>query len=473
VTSTPPGVVLTADSAIRRARAAAARMRDAGLTEGDRIGLRGPSPRLPADSAADVQAAVVCAAFGALSCGLVPVMINPLLSADEQTEYLADARVSLTLDDAELMRITAIGPASSVWFDLPLGRAMHFTSGTTGRSKGVWAGAISQADSERFWLDEMHAWPIEANDTVLNFGPLAHSAPLRFSILAVLAGARVVFTGPFQAERAAAAIDSWQPSVAMAVPTHLQRLLDIPGGPPASSFRLLAHAGASCPADLKWAIHQWAHPDLVWEFLGSTEGQFTLCQGSEWEQRPGTLGRARAGRTLFIDNDHGEKAGTIWCATEEFTRFEYFDDPAKTAAAWRDTNSGPAFTVGDLGELDDDGYLFLKGRRTDLIVTGGVNVYPAEVEDEMRRCPGLLDVAVYGVNDPVWGERVCAAVVADVALKQIKSWCQEHLAGYRRPKTLVAVSELPLTHNGKLRRAGLAEWVAQSEAPARTRTHRT
>ena len=145
--------------------------------------------------------------------------------------------------------------------------------------------------------------------------------------------------------------------------------------------------------------------------------------------------------------------------TPDYARFSYFGEPQKTASAWRQLPAGDAFTVGDLGRLDADGYLYLHGRRHDLIVTGGMNVYPAEVEATLRRCPGISDVAVYGVPDEAWGDRVCAAFVGDAEPAQVRRWCHEHLAGYRRPKELRRVEALPLTSNGKVKRDGLAEWV--------------
>src|SRR5690606_28721818 len=138
--------------------------------------------------------------------------------------------------------------------------------------------------------------------------------------------------------------------------------------------------------------------DRLWEFYGSTEGQFTACAASEWLDRPGTVGRARAHRTLEVDPD-----GTVWCTVPGYARFTYWRDPTKTDRAWRRPapdrpDAHGAFTVGDLGRLDDAGYLFLDGRRDDLIITGGVNVYPAEVEQALAGLAGVEQVAVFGVD---------------------------------------------------------------------------
>lgn len=467
--------VLTAASARARSARAAAVLAGRGLLAGDRIAIVAPGAEVPQQTAAAVQAAVACAAYAALRLGALPVMVNPLLARAERQGYLDDVDCRLILADAgELLALTdadgpSAGPGAPELAEIPLGRPMHFTSGTTGRSKGVWSGPISEDAARRYWADEHAQWQVEPDDVVLNHGPLAHSAPLRFSMLAFLHGASVVYTGAFDANRIADAIARYRPSVAMAVPTHLQRLLDLPGGgPPESSYRMLVHAGSSCPPDLKRRIHAWAGVDHVWEFLGASEGQFSACTGAEWEQRPGTLGRARSGRTLSIaplaeGDGAATEAGVIWCSAPDFAAFEYFGDPVKTAAAWRRDDGGSAFTVGDLGRLDADGYLYLHGRRTDLIVTGGVNVYPAEVEAELRACPGVRDAAVFGEPDPAWGDRVVAAIVGTATPDQVQDWSRRNLAAYRRPKRIAAVAELPLTSNGKVLRDGLAQWVAEHQ----------
>ena len=235
------------------------------------------------------------------------------------------------------------------------------------------------------------------------------------------------------------------------VPTHLQRLFahwDEVGTPDLSCFRLIAHAGAPCPVAVKKRLIAEFPAGSTWEFYGSTEGQFTACRSEEWLERPGTVGRARPGRSLQLDDD-----GTIWCTVPEHARFSYFGDPEKTAAAWRHTADGQgAFTVGDLGRLDEDGYLYLDGRREDLIISGGVNVYPLEVEQVLLEHPGVDDVAVHGVPDDQWGQRVCAAVVGTAGEDDLAAYVRERLAPPKRPKTWTFLDELPRTLTGKVRR---------------------
>ena len=157
---------------------------------------------------------------------------------------------------------------------------------------------------------------------------------------------------------------------------------------------------------------------------------------------------------ITVDDD-----GQRWCAVPPWATCEYWNDPAKTAAAWRQTTDGPAFTVGDLGRLDDDGYLYLEGRREDLVISGGVNVYPLEVEQTLLRHPGVEDVAVYGADDDRWGQRVCAAYVGPAAAADLDAFVRQHLAPPKRPKTWHRLSELPRTLTGKVVRADLPRSV--------------
>ncbi len=393
-------------------------------------------------SAAAAQVQVLSLVLGALRAGIIPVLINPLLTAAERAHIIADSRPALTLGPGERLDLA---PASVELADHPLARPMHYTSGTTGKPKGVWTGDLTEDESRRLWADEQDLWQFEAGDLSLVHGPLCHSGPLRFALAVVLAGGSVAFQGWFDAQRTATAMGELNPTTAFVVPSHLRRLFAL-GHPPPSPYRLLAHAGEACPPDLKRQVHEWAGTQRVWEFYGSTEGQFTACSGPEWEARPGTVGRARTGRRLAVQD------GVIWCHAPPFARFSYWGDDTKTALAW----NGDAFTVGDLGRLDRDGYLFLKGRREDLIISGGVNVYPAEVEAVLSTCPGVHDVAVFGRPDARWGQAVCAAYLGTAEPDDVRRWADARLAAYKRPKQVERLRDLPRTASGKIKRLELA-----------------
>ncbi len=411
---------------------------------GDRVAVVTPEHRGTPREAAAEQALVLALTLGALRSGVVPVMVNPLLTQAERSYVLADCRPALVLDrPGDLAGLLSGDRASVGLADHPLGRPMHYTSGTTGHPKGVWTGDLTESESAALWADEQDLWGFDEGDISLVHGPLCHSGPLRFALAVVLAGGSVALPGWFDADRTARAMVDRKPTTAFVVPSHLQRLFD--GDPPPSPYRLLAHAGAACPPDLKRRLHAWAGVDHVWEFYGSTEGQFTACSGAEWEQRPGTVGRARAGRRIEVDG------GVIWCRAPSFARFRYWGDDAKTARAWR----GDAFSVGDLGRLDQDGYLFIEGRREDLIISGGVNVYPAEVEAVLGACPGVREVVVFGRADERWGQAVCAAYLGEADPQAVADWAAGRLAGYKRPKSVERRDDFPRTASGKIKRLEL------------------
>jgi long-chain acyl-CoA synthetase len=438
---------LTATAAEGPQRRVAAALAAGGARPGDRVVLSAPS-----------SAALLCAALGALRSGVVPVLLDPALSRAERQPLVADADPVLVVEGARGVTALAAGDDEAELAAVPLGRPMHYTSGTTGRPRGVWSGVLDEAAATALAAEEAALWGFAADDVHLVCSPLHHSAPLRFAGGTLRAGGDVVLLGRFEAAAFARAVATERPTTAFVVPAHLQRLLD-PGGPelpPLTSFRLLAHAGAPCPDGLKRAALAAFPEGAVWEFYGSTEGQFTACPPADWLERPGTVGRARPGRRLTTDPD-----GTVWCEVPDFARFTYWRDPEKTAAVWR----GDACTVGDLGRLDDDGYLWLEGRREDLLISGGVNVYPLEVERALGACPGVHEVAVFGAPDERWGTRVCAAVVGSAEPEAVRAYARQRLAPAKRPKTVVRVDALPRTDRGKLRRTTLAADLGLSRDP--------
>jgi long-chain acyl-CoA synthetase len=304
---------------------------------------------------------------------------------------------------------------------------------------------------------------------------------IRFAGTTLLAGGSLLILSRFDAATALDTLRRHRPTTTFLVPTHLHRMLqhpDLAADERFDSLRLLAHAGAPCPDTVKRAVMERVRPGGVWEFYGSTEGQFSVCPPEDWLEHPGSVGRARPGRRLHIadadaddvdtvpsaasDSGASETVGTIWCEMPEFARFSYWENPAATAAAW----NGSSCTVGDLGHLSPDGFLYLTGRRHDLIISGGVNVYPAEVENVLAAVDGIAEVAVFGLPDERWGQRVCAAYVADGRApagaatsyeEALRAAASSRLAPYKRPKTYVVTKDLPHTATGKLMRRAVAE----------------
>jgi long-chain acyl-CoA synthetase len=423
--------VRAADSEPDQRRAAAGLAR-AGLRAGDRVIV-----------SATASPALIAVVLGALRTGVVPVVLDPALPPAERAALVEDAAPSLDVGDdpARLLGSDQTGLA-----DVPLARPMHYTSGTTGRRKGVWSGVLAEDDARALAAEEIDLWEFGPQDRHLVLSPLHHSAPLRFAVHTLLAGGEVLLPGPFDAARAAAVISTQRPTTAFCVPTHLQRLL--PHDVDWSSFRRLVHAGAPCPEPLKRAVLAALPEGSVWEFYGSTEAQFTVCSPGDWLASPGSVGRARPGRRLETD-----EGGQLWCAVPPWARFEYWRAPEKTAAAWR----GDRVTVGDLGRVDADGTVWLDGRREDLVISGGVNVYPAEVEAVLDAHPGVVESAVFGLPDEEWGQRVVAAYVGTADPAELAAWSRERLAPAKRPKSLRPLDALPRTSTGKVRRLDLPE----------------
>jgi long-chain acyl-CoA synthetase len=464
----PTVEVLHAADAEDRQRRAAGALLAKGCSRGDRVAF-----------ALGSSADLICAALGAARIGLIPVMLNATLTSIEREDLAEDARPTVRVfTRRDLHDLIETGPPTEL-APYPLTRPMHYTSGTTGKPKGVTTGLWDERTARQVFEDEASVWHFDADDLHMVCSPMYHTVSIRFASGTLLAGGSLAILSRFHAPTALDTIRTLRPTTTFLVPTHLHRILQDPGlgaDERFDSLRLLAHAGAPCPDTVKRAIMGRVRPGGVWEFYGSTEAQFTVCPPEDWLERPGTVGRARPGRRLHIvpvtaATDSGAAAlgapqtggsesesGTIWCDMPDFARFSYWENPEATAQAW----NGTACTVGDLGRLDPDGFLSLTGRRHDLIISGGVNVYPAEVENVLAAVDGIAEVAVFGLPDEQWGQRVCAAYVADgrhrgAAEGALRAAASDRLAPYKRPKSYFAATDLPHTATGKLIRRAVPE----------------
>jgi long-chain acyl-CoA synthetase len=448
----------------RQARVAGA-LRGAGMRKGARIAVYSGN-----------RQELLEVTIGALRTGVVPVPIHRGLTPSEAAYILEDSGARWLFCDspieapASVERTVTFGDAyerllhetrPARLMDHVLGRPMHYTSGTTGKPKGVWVEPTSHdnatAASQRFRT----LWGLRSDDIHLVCSPLSHSAPHRYAMRTLEAGGTVVLQTKFEPEETLAAIELFSATTTFVVPTHLERILRLGKKPlkryDLSTMRLLIHAGAPIRPETKKSIVELFPPDSVWEFYGSTEGQATRISSGEWLERPGSVGRATEGGRLYVRSDDGRdlapgKVGRVWIENPANERFEYWGDQDATRHAW----SGNAFSVGDLGYLDEDGYLFLTGRIHDTIISGGVNVYPQEVEEVLSSHPSVAEVVVYGAPHPEWGEQVQAAVVpaygAPLDPEALRAWARERLAGFKCPRRIEVVEELPRTPTGKVQR---------------------
>jgi long-chain acyl-CoA synthetase len=345
---------------------------------------------------------------------------------------------------------------------------LGYTSGTTGRPKAVArpaplpAPAATSSAVAAFWG--------YGPDTVqLICGPLYHTAPSAYAEYALWEGGRVVVQDRFTGEGCLSLIEEYAVSRTQMVPAHFVRILEADWQHyDTSSIRLLIHAAAMCPVPLKWRILDVFPRGTVWELYGATEAMGTVISPGEWIMKPGSVGRPFPGLSVRVLDDAGHVAapgevGTIFVSQFPGARFSYRGDEEKTEAAYRDG----FVTVGDLGHLDEHGYLYIADRRTDLILSGGVNIYPAEVENALAADPDILDSAVIGLPDERMGQVVHAVIeLRDGAAPDSAAILERlsvHLADFKRPRTIEFVDRLPREPNGKVLKRKLQEARAPGE----------
>lgn len=352
----------------------------------------------------------------------------------------------------------------------PLGRDLLYSSGTTGLPKGVRRALVPFADRDKE-EPETTAWRKSygfSRDTVyLSPAPFYHAAPLRYLMRTTEIGGVGVALRKFDARVALKAIQDFRVTHSQWVPTMFVRMLDLPEAErrsyDLSSLRVAIHAAAPCPVHVKRAIIDWFGP-VVYEYYGGSETVgLTAIDSADWLAHPGSVGRAILGQ-LHIVGDDGKELGVGEVGTIYFSggpRFEYHNDPEKTRKAYNDQGWA---TYGDIGHVDEHGYLYMSDRRVDLILSGGVNIYPAEIEGVLMQHDAVDDAAVIGTPDAEFGESVLAVIqlrpglVGDEAMAEaLAAHCRANLAGLKMPRRFVFDHPLPRLESGKLLRRRLKD----------------
>ncbi len=348
------------------------------------------------------------------------------------------------------------------------GMYFYYSSGTTGRPKGILRSWTFPPFGAGVGLEQLLAgvFGLDQETVYLCPAPLYHAAPLGWSMGTLRLGGTVVLMDRFDPVECLRAIERHKVTAVQFVPTHFVRLLKLPEGQrrafDLSSLRTVIHAAAPCPVDVKRQVIDWLGP-VLWEYYAGSEGNgMTVVDSPGWLAHPGTVGRAIVGAVHIVAEDGSElppgEDGTIYF---DGAPFEYHNDPVKTASSRNDRGWS---TLGDVGHVDADGYLYLSDRRTDLIISGGVNIYPAEIEQALVMHPAVADVAVIGVPDAEMGQSVLAVVqlpdrgtgAAELAADLIEH-CRSRLAAFKCPRSVEFVAELPRTPTGKLLRRKLRD----------------
>ena len=428
--------------------------------------------------------------FGCMRAGVVFTPISTPLKKDETAYIINNCRPQLFIASASLADVAAEAAAQAPalehcfivggersgfvdWHstlalqssepivDQSLGVPMLYSSGTTGKPKGVFRAP------ENIDLDAPHPLKLAGayygfnTDTIyLSPAPLYHAAPLHYNTLNLIQGGTSVIMERFDPEQALALIERHKATHSQWVPVMFIRMLKLPeevrSKYDVSSMQRAIHAAAPCPIDIKRQMIEWWGP-VICEYYSSSEGVgFTLIDSEDWLNHPGSVGRPLTGIPKILDDDLQElpvgEVGQIYFA--EVARFEYFDEPGKTEEAFDARGWG---TVGDMGYLDDEGYLYLTDRKNFMIITGGVNVYPAEIEGLLVTHPKVADVAVFGIPNEEFGEEVKAVVqlmdhkdASTETAEDLTIWMKDRLASLKVPRSIDFMEQLPRMDNGKL-----------------------
>lgn len=343
----------------------------------------------------------------------------------------------------------------------PTRNAIIYTSGTTGRPKGVRRAPVdaAMASAMATLVETALGLSLQRPVRTVITGPMYHAAPNLYGLWAARAGGLVVLQPKFEPEALLKLIETHAITHLHMVPTMFTRLLKLAPNVRArydlSSLQFVAHAAAPCPPEIKRAIIEWWGP-VIHEYYGGTEtGGAVACTPEEALAKPGTVGKALAGCALRIIGADGaalrpREVGEVYIRNEAFPDFTYHGREAERAAIERDG----FVSLGDVGYLDEDGFLFLCDRARDIIISGGVNIYPAEIEAELLSMPEIADCAVIGIPDEEFGEQVCAIVEpvagATLDLQEVRAFLQPRLADFKLPRVLTLMDALPHEDSGKV-----------------------
>ncbi len=383
--------------------------------------------------------------------------------------------------------IAGFRPYSDMWVegDAPPdprspGAPMIYTSGTTGKPKGV-RRALPEGDPDDAFthpavlLCKGFGIPVGTGSHLV-CGPLYHSGPFAGANSSLHAGKTLVLMDRWAPERCLELLERHRIDSSQMVPTMFHRLLGLTDAVRArydlSALKSVYHTGAPCPREVKQKMMDWWGP-VVYETYGGTEGAATVATPRRWLERPGTVGRAIYNTTVHIlDADFkpvpSGETGDIWIENSTHAPSEYFNDPEKTSRMRR----GNMITLGDIGYLDADGYLFLRDRKIDMIISGGVNIYPAEVEGALLSASYVADAVVIGVPDEEWGESVKAIVELRPGIDAtpeleaaLIEHCRESIAKFKLPRSVDFVARLPRLPNGKVEKRRLREpyWAGRNQ----------
>ncbi len=494
VVNTNSNATLTWQELNDRSNQVAQRLAADGLSQGDNVAMF-----------MDNRLEFFVIAWGVLRSGMYLTCINRYLTADEAAYIVSDSNskvlfasgaIAVTAELPEHIpdcphRYCLAGPvAGYADYEAALtgmsaepidderqGDAMLYSSGTTGRPKGIKRPLTGKPITEGIpGVERGNAYGVDAKTHYLSPAPLYHAAPFAFCMRTLSLGGTVYMMEKFEEVAALENIERYQITHSQWVPTMFVRMLKLPDEArhrfDLSSHQVAIHAAAPCPAPIKHQMMDWWGP-ILWEYYAGTERNgSTLITPQEWLAKPGSVGRPAGGSVIQICGEDGQvlptgESGTVYFVQPERT-FEYHNAPDKTQSSAHPEHPNWT-TLGDVGYLDEDGYLFLTDRKAFMIISGGVNIYPQEIEDALILHPAVRDVAVFGVPNPDFGEEVKAVIEAadkdadQAALADdLQAFARDKLAGYKVPRSFDFIDEMPRLPTGKLYKRVLKERYWQS-----------